>query len=124
MEKELTKQLEDERRNADQYKAENEEEGDLWVIDEDKEEEVGEDAEVWTVLSPEKLDEVREQELAKQLEEMEDELQPTKDQKRRLEVILQTRRTQFERDLAAREEVRKKKRRGMAKQLRDLETEL
>ena len=42
----------------------------------------------------------------------------------RLEVNLQTRKTQVERDLAAKEEVRKEKRRGMAKQLRDIETEL
>ena len=59
-----------------------------------------------------------------QLEEMEDELQQTKDQKMRLEERMQTRKTQFERDLAAKEEVCEEKRRGMAKQLRDLETEV
>ena len=42
--KELLLQLEDKRRHADQYKAENEEDEDLWVFDEEKEEEVGEDA--------------------------------------------------------------------------------
>ena len=74
----LESKLEDERRHADQYKAENEEDGDLWVVDEDKEEEVGEDAEDWNVLSPEKLDEVCEQKQAEQqtqLEEMDKELQ-------------------------------------------------
>ena len=71
----LESKLEDKRRHSDQYKAENEEDGDLWVVDEDTEEEVGEDAEDWNLLSPEKLDEVREQKQAEQqtqLEEMED----------------------------------------------------
>ena len=39
--KELLMQLEDERRHADQYKAETEEDEDLCVVDKDKEEEVG-----------------------------------------------------------------------------------
>ena len=115
VEQELAKQMEGERRNADRYKAENEEDGDLWVVDEGKEEEVKEDAEDWTGLSPEKLDEVREQKQAEQrmqMEEMEDEMQQTRDQ------------TQLDRDPTEREEMRKGKRHGMAKQLRDLETEL
>ena len=37
---------------------------------------------------------------------------------------MQTRKTHFERDLAAKEEVREEKRHRMAKQLRDIETEL
>jgi len=68
-----------------------------------------------------------EQELAEQktqLEELEDELQQTEDQKMRLEVNMQALKTQFERDLAAKEEAGEEKRRGMAKQLRDLESEL
>merc|ERR1719499_1676369 len=59
-----------------------------------------------------------------QLEELEDELQQTEDQKMRLEVNMQALKTQFERDLAAKEEAGEEKRRGMAKQLRDLESEL
>ena len=50
--KELLLQLEEERRHADQYEAENEEDEDLWVVDEGKEEEVGEDADDWNVLPP------------------------------------------------------------------------
>merc|ERR1719174_3332185 len=68
-----------------------------------------------------------EQELAEQrtqLEELEDELQQTEDQKMRLEVNMQALKTQFERDLAAKEDAGEEKRRGMAKQLRDLEAEL
>merc|ERR1719445_1792221 len=68
-----------------------------------------------------------EQELAEQktqLEELEDELQQTEDQKMRLEVNMQALKTQFERDIAAKEEAGEEKRRGMAKQLRDLESEL
>jgi len=68
-----------------------------------------------------------EQELAEQktqLEELEDELQQTEDQKMRLEVNMQALKTQFERDLAAKEEAGEEKRRGMSKQLRDLEAEL
>merc|ERR1719410_167882 len=68
-----------------------------------------------------------EQELAEQktqLEELEDELQQTEDQKMRLEVNMQALKTQFERDLAAKEEAGEEKRRGMSKQLRDLESEL
>jgi len=68
-----------------------------------------------------------EQELVEQrtqLEELEDELQQTEDQKMRLEVNMQALKTQFERDLAAKEEAGEEKRRGMAKQIRDLEAEL
>merc|ERR1719328_502243 len=68
-----------------------------------------------------------EQELAEQktqLEELEDELRQTEDQKMRLEVNMQALKTQFERDIAAKEEAGEEKRRGMAKQLRDLESEL
>merc|ERR1719232_2132813 len=68
-----------------------------------------------------------EQELTEQktqLEELEDELQQTEDQKMRLEVNMQALKTQFERDLAAKEEAGEEKRRGMSKQLRDLESEL
>jgi len=68
-----------------------------------------------------------EQELVEQrtqLEELEDELQQTEDQKMRLEVNMQAQKTQFERDLAAKEEAGEEKRRGMSKQIRDLEAEL
>merc|ERR1712020_169407 len=63
-------------------------------------------------------------EMKQQMEELEDELQQTEDQKMRLEVNMQALKTQFERDLAAKEEAGEEKRRGMAKQLRDLEAEL
>ena len=69
------------------------------------------------------LDEEREQKQAEQreqLEEREDELQPTEDQKRQLEVNMQSRKTLFERDPAAKDMVRKERRHGMAKKLRDL----
>jgi len=68
-----------------------------------------------------------EQELVEQktqLEELEDELQQTEDQKMRLEVNMQALKTQFERDMAAKEEQGEEKRRGMGKQIRDLEAEL
>jgi len=68
-----------------------------------------------------------EQELAEQktqLEELEDELQQTEDQKMRLEVNMQALKAQYERDLVAKEEAGEEKRRGMAKQIRDLEAEL
>ena len=53
-----------------------------------------------------------------QLEEMKDELQQIEDQNE------QTWKTQFERDLAAKEKVREGKRHGIAKQLRDIKTEM
>ena len=55
------------------------------------------------------------------MEELEDELQATEDQKMRLEVNMQALKTQYERDLQAKEEAGEEKRRGMTKQLRDLE---
>ncbi|XP_033215073.1 myosin heavy chain, non-muscle isoform X1 [Belonocnema kinseyi] len=59
-----------------------------------------------------------------QTEELEDELQITEDAKLRLEVNMQALRAQFERDLQAKEEQAEEKRRGLVKQLRDLEAEL
>merc|ERR1719232_1551432 len=63
-------------------------------------------------------------EMKQQMEELEDELQATEDQKMRLEVNMQALKTQYERDLQAKEESGEEKRRGMAKAIRDLETEL
>ena len=51
-------------------------------------------------------------------------LKQTDDQKRRREVNMQARKTQVEKDLAAKEEVREEKRHGMAKQFRDIGTEI
>lgn len=59
-----------------------------------------------------------------QVEELEDELQCTEDAKLRLEVNMQAMRAQFERELQAKEEQAEEKRRGLVKQLRDLEAEL
>jgi myosin protein heavy chain len=59
-----------------------------------------------------------------QVEELEDELQCTEDAKLRLEVNMQAMRSQFERELQAKEEQAEEKRRGLVKQLRDLEAEL
>lgn len=59
-----------------------------------------------------------------QIEELEDELQLTEDAKLRLEVNMQAMKAQFERDLNAREEQGEEKRRGLIKQLRELESEL
>ncbi|XP_044253340.1 myosin heavy chain, non-muscle isoform X2 [Tribolium madens] len=63
-------------------------------------------------------------ELKAQNEELEDELQLTEDAKLRLEVNMQALRAQFERDVQAKEEQAEEKRRGIVKQLRDLEAEL
>ncbi|XP_043866602.1 myosin heavy chain, non-muscle isoform X4 [Drosophila mojavensis] len=63
-------------------------------------------------------------ELKAQNEELEDDLQLTEDAKLRLEVNMQALRSQFERDLLAKEEGAEEKRRGLVKQLRDLEAEL
>lgn len=63
-------------------------------------------------------------ELRAQNEELEDELQLTEDAKLRLEVNMQALRAQFERDIQAKEEQAEEKRRGIVKQLRDLEAEL
>jgi len=59
-----------------------------------------------------------------QIEELEDELQLTEDAKLRLEVNMQALKTQFERDLQAKEEAAEEKRKGLIKQLRDTEAEL
>ena len=48
----------------------------------------------------------------------------TEDQKMRLEVNMQALKTQYERDLQAKEESGEEKRRGMGKRIRDLEAEL
>ena len=64
-----------------------------------------------------------EQDMDEQLEELEDDLEQTKDQKMRLEVNRQAQKTHLERNRTAKEEVLEGKRRGMAKKLRDLETE-
>lgn len=63
-------------------------------------------------------------ELKAQNEELEDDLQLTEDAKLRLEVNMQALRSQFERDIQAKEEGAEEKRRGLVKQLRDLEAEL
>lgn len=63
-------------------------------------------------------------EMKTQNEELEDDLQLTEDAKLRLEVNMQALRTQFERDLQTKEEQAEEKRRGLVKNLRDLETEL
>uniref|UniRef100_A0A0K8WES0 Myosin heavy chain, non-muscle n=1 Tax=Bactrocera latifrons TaxID=174628 RepID=A0A0K8WES0_BACLA len=63
-------------------------------------------------------------ELKAQNEELEDDLQLTEDAKLRLEVNMQALRSQFERDLQAKEEQAEEKRRGLIKQIRDLEAEL
>ncbi|CRL04792.1 CLUMA_CG017848, isoform A [Clunio marinus] len=63
-------------------------------------------------------------ELKAQNEELEDDLQLTEDAKLRLEVNMQALRTQFERDIQSKEEQAEEKRRGLVKNLRDLETEL
>ncbi|XP_015789443.1 myosin heavy chain, non-muscle [Tetranychus urticae] len=59
-----------------------------------------------------------------QIEELEDELQLAEDVKLRLEVNMQALKAQFERDLLARDEQSEEKRRGLLKQIRDLEAEL
>lgn len=59
-----------------------------------------------------------------QIEELEDELQLTEDAKLRLEVNMQAMKAQFDRDLNAREEQGEEKRKGLLKQLRELEAEL
>ena len=54
----------------------------------------------------------------------EDVLKQTEDQKMRMEVNMQARKTQVEKGLAAKEEVREEKRHGMAKQPMDIEIKL
>ncbi|XP_078736657.1 myosin-10-like [Lampetra fluviatilis] len=63
-------------------------------------------------------------EMKTQLEELEDELQATEDAKLRLEVTLQALRAQFERDLQQRDDSNEEKARTLAKQVRELESEL
>ncbi|XP_072416259.1 myosin-11 isoform X1 [Chiloscyllium punctatum] len=64
------------------------------------------------------------EEMKTQLEELEDELQATEDAKLRLEVNLQALKTQFERELQARDEQNEEKRRQLVKQVHELESEL
>lgn len=52
-----------------------------------------------------------------QVEELEDELQATEDAKLRLEVNMQAQKSQFERDLAAKDETMEEGRRGIVKQV-------
>ncbi|XP_029431983.1 myosin-11 isoform X2 [Rhinatrema bivittatum] len=64
------------------------------------------------------------EEMKTQLEELEDELQAAEDAKLRLEVNMQALKTQFERDLQARDEQNEEKRRQLVKQVHEYETEL
>ncbi|KAM8934574.1 myosin-11 isoform 1-T1 [Pelodytes ibericus] len=64
------------------------------------------------------------EEMKTQLEELEDELQATEDAKLRLEVNMQAMKTQFDRDLQARDEQNEEKRRQLVKQVHEYETEL
>uniref|UniRef100_A0A3Q4G2Z8 Myosin-9 n=1 Tax=Neolamprologus brichardi TaxID=32507 RepID=A0A3Q4G2Z8_NEOBR len=64
------------------------------------------------------------EEMKIQLEELEDELQLTEDAKLRLEVNLQAMKTQFERDLQARDEQGEERRKQLVKQVREMEVEL
>ncbi|XP_054717131.1 LOW QUALITY PROTEIN: myosin heavy chain, non-muscle-like [Uloborus diversus] len=57
-------------------------------------------------------------------EELEDDLQLTEDAKLRLEVNMQAMKSQFERDLQAKDEQAEEKRKALLKQVRDLESEL
>ena len=64
------------------------------------------------------------EELRTQMDELEDDLQLTEDAKLRLEVNLQAAKTQYERDISAREEASEEKRKGLLRQLRDVEGDL
>ncbi|KAL9957068.1 hypothetical protein ACROYT_G038658 [Oculina patagonica] len=64
------------------------------------------------------------EEKKQQIEELEDELQITEDAKLRMEVNMQAAKTQFDRELAARDEQNEEKRKALLKQLRELEGEL
>ncbi|NXK44012.1 MYH11 protein, partial [Chauna torquata] len=64
------------------------------------------------------------EEMKTQLEELEDELQAAEDAKLRLEVNMQALKSQFERDLQARDEQNEEKRRQLLRQLHEYETEL
>lgn len=57
------------------------------------------------------------EEMRTQLEELEDELQATEDAKLRLEVNMQAMKTQFERDLQARDEQGEERRKQLVKQV-------
>jgi len=75
----------------------------------------------------EKAKRLVEQQLAEQktqVEELEDELQATEDAKLRLEVNMQAQKAEFDRQLAAKDEAVEEGRRGLIKQLRELEAEL
>ncbi|XP_031573966.1 myosin-10-like [Actinia tenebrosa] len=63
-------------------------------------------------------------ELKQSYEELEDELQATEDAKLRNDVNMQALKTQFDRELQARDEQNEEKRKGLLKQLRELESEL
>ncbi|XP_033121498.1 myosin-10-like isoform X2 [Anneissia japonica] len=64
------------------------------------------------------------EEMRTQMEELEDELQATEDAKLRLEVNLQAAKSQYDRDLQAKEEQAEERRRGLIRQLREMEAEL
>ncbi|KAM9792697.1 myosin-9-like [Neosynchiropus ocellatus] len=64
------------------------------------------------------------EEMKVQLEELEDELQATEDAKLRLEVNMQAMKTQFDRDLQARDEQGEERRKQLVKQVREMEIEL
>lgn len=55
-----------------------------------------------------------------QIEELEDELQITEDAKLRMEVNMQAAKTQFDRELAARDEQNEEKRKALLKQVRKI----
>jgi len=75
----------------------------------------------------EKTKRLIEQQLAEhktQVEELEDELQAIEDAKLRLEVNMQAQKAEFDRQLAAKDETVEEGRRGLIKQMRELEAEL
>ena len=68
-----------------------------------------------------------EQQLADQqthMEELQDELQQSEDQRSRLEITLQAQKTEFERQLATREEAFEEGRKQLQRQLREQEVEM
>lgn len=60
------------------------------------------------------------EEKKQQIEELEDELQITEDAKLRMEVNMQAAKTQFDRELSARDEQNEEKRKALLKQVRRL----
>lgn len=60
------------------------------------------------------------EEKKQQIEELEDELQITEDAKLRMEVNMQAAKTQFDRELSARDEQNEEKRKALLKQVRKL----